>query len=72
MGLREAQARAQNRMDQYCAGRCGALRLTHSQKIGERWLIDFDAPARKYTVTVDDGGDTQLSIWDKSRDASGQ
>jgi hypothetical protein len=65
MQLREAQARAQDRLAEYCAGRCGGLRLTHSQKIKDRWLIDFDAPAQKYTVMVDDGGNTELTVWDK-------
>lgn len=72
MALREAQTRAQERMTRFCAGGCGALHLIHSQKIKDRWLIDFDSPARRYTVLVDDGGNTQISIWDKSREASGQ
>jgi hypothetical protein len=66
MGLREAQARAQERVARYCAGRCGGLRLIHSQKIKDRWMIDFDSTARKYTVVIDDGGNSQLSVWDKS------
>ena len=71
MAAREAQTRAQARMTRYCAGHCGALQLVHAQKIKDRWLIDFDGPGRKYTVMVDDGGNTQISVWDKSREAIG-
>jgi hypothetical protein len=72
MSLREAKERAQDRMTRYCAGTCAAIQLMGAQKIKDRWLVDFDTPARKYTIVVDIGGNTQLSIWDKTTGAPGQ
>ena len=72
MTLREAKERAQDRMTRYCDGKCAALQLTGTQKIKDRWLVDFDTAARKYTIMVDEGGNTQLSIWDKTQGAAGR
>jgi hypothetical protein len=72
MSMGEARERAQERMTRYCAGKCAALRLTGAQKIKDRWLIEFDSAGSKYTVVVDNGGNAQLSIWDKSPGAAGQ
>jgi hypothetical protein len=70
MTLREAKERAQDRMTRYCDGKCAAMQLTGAQKIKDRWLVDFDTAARKYTIAVDEGGNTQLSIWDKAQGAA--
>jgi hypothetical protein len=73
MAQREAEHDASAEMSRYCRmGGCGKLRLVHVQKIKDRWLVDFDAPARKYTVLVKDDGNTELSIWDKGGAAIGQ
>jgi hypothetical protein len=63
---REAQNIAQQRVDRYCAGRCGALTLAHTQKIKSRWLVDFDGPRQKFTVTVEGDGNAKVEVWDKS------
>jgi hypothetical protein len=63
---REAQTIAQTRVEKYCAGRCGALSLAHTQKIKDRWLVDFDGPRQKFTVTVSDSGNAKVEVWDKS------
>jgi len=62
----EAQQIAQQRLDKYCHGRCGALTLAHTQKIKDRWLVDFDGPRHKFTVTVEDNGNAKVQVWDKS------
>ena len=62
----EAQTIAQRRVDRYCAGRCGALTLAHTQKIKGRWLVDFDGPRQKFTVTVEGDGNAKVEVWDKS------
>ena len=66
MAAREAQDLAQDRMARYCQNRCGTLHLTRAQKIKDRWLVDFDSPARRFTVTVDNGGNTKVDVWDKT------
>ena len=63
---REAQTIAQARLDKYCGGRCGALAWRHTQKIKGRWLVDFDGPRQKFTVTVSDSGNAKVEVWDKS------
>ena len=45
---------------------CGATKLVAAQKIKDRWLVDFDAPAGRYTVAVDADGETEVSVWDKN------
>ncbi|MEO8301428.1 MAG: hypothetical protein ABI608_06535 [Rhizomicrobium sp.] len=72
MTTREAQSIASTRLTKYCSGRCGAVTLAHTQKIKNRWLVDFEAPRQKFTVIVENDGNSQISVWDKSRDASGQ
>ena len=62
----EAQQIAQKRVDRYCRGRCGALALTHTQKIKDRWLVDFDGPRQTFTVTVEGDGNAKVDAWDKS------
>ena len=72
MTTREAQDIAHARLTKYCNSRCGALTLAHTQKIKDRWLVDFEAPRQKFTVIVEDDGNAKVTVWDKSRDASGQ
>ena len=72
MTQREAQDIAQARLARYCAGRCGALALGHTQKIKDRYLVDYEAPRQKFTVIVENDGNSQVTVWDKSRDATGQ
>jgi len=65
MTTREAQDIAQQRLTRYCAGRCGALALGHTQKIKTRWLVDFEAPRHRFTVIVEDDGNSKITTWDK-------
>jgi len=66
MNTREAQGIARERLVKYCSGRCGALALAHTQKIKNRWLVDFDAPRQKFTVIVEDDGNSRVTVWDKT------
>jgi hypothetical protein len=52
-------------MAKYCGKRCGAYTLSKSQKINERWLVDYDAPRHKFTVTVEGNGSTSVDVWNK-------
>jgi hypothetical protein len=65
MTTREAQQIASNQVTQYCAGRCGALTVGHTQKIKNRWLVDLDATRQKFTVIVETDGNSKLTAWDK-------
>ena len=67
MGQREAQSRAADGLRKFCRDQpCGATKLVAAQKVKDRWLVDFDAATKKYTVAVDNGGNTDVSVWDKS------
>ena len=66
MTTREAQGVARERLIKYCSGRCGAVTLAHTQKIKNRWLVDFDAPRQKFTVIVEDDGNSKVTVWDKA------
>ncbi|HET7086855.1 MAG TPA: hypothetical protein VFI23_18955 [Rhizomicrobium sp.] len=65
MTAREAQTLAHERVVKYCGGHCGALALAHTQKIKSRWLVDIEAPRQKFTVIVEDDGNSQVTVWDK-------
>ena len=65
MTTREAQSIARERLGQYCKERCGALALAHTQKIKSRWLVDFEAPHQKFTVIVENDGNSKVTVWDK-------
>jgi hypothetical protein len=65
MTTREAQTIARQRVIKYCHGRCGAVALGRTQKIKSRWLVDFDAPRQKFTVIVEDDGNSRVTVWDK-------
>ena len=67
MGQREAQTLATAGLRKFCRTQpCGATKLVAAQKLKNRWLVDFDAPAGRYTVIVEAGGDTQVNVWDKT------
>ena len=65
MTTREAQEIASSRLKKYCAGRCGAVTLAHTQKINKRWLVDFDGPRQKFTVIVENDGNSKVTTWNK-------
>lgn len=65
MTTREAQSIANQRLTKFCNNRCGAVKMAGTQKIANRWLIDFDAPRQKFTVTVEDDGNSHVDIWSK-------
>lgn len=65
MSQREAEDYASRRMARFCTTVCGAYRITGAQRMKDRWLVDFDAPRHKLAVLVDDGGNTQVTVWDK-------
>ena len=62
---REAQDIAHQRVVKYCSGRCGTLTLGQTQKIKSRWLVDYDAPRQKFTVIVEDDGNSKVTVWNK-------
>jgi hypothetical protein len=62
---REAQDIATVRLNKYCRGNCGAVKLASTQKIKDRWLVDFEAPRHKFTVTVENDGNSKVTTWDK-------
>ena len=66
MTTREAQGLAQAQLVKYCNGRCGALTLGRTQKIKNRWLVDFEAPRQKFTIIVEDDGNSRVTVWDKT------
>ncbi len=67
MGQREAVSRAGRSLRAFCQEKaCGTPRLVKSQKLSSRWLVDFETPAGLYTVAVDSGGSTNVSVWDKN------
>ena len=65
MTTREAQAIANQRLTKFCDGRCGAVKMAGTQKIAKRWLVEFEAPRQKFTVTVEDDGNSHVDIWNK-------
>jgi very-short-patch-repair endonuclease len=66
MTTREAQGVAREQLVKYCSGRCGAVTLARTQKIKNRWLVDFEAPRQKFTVIVEDDGNAKVTVWDKA------
>jgi hypothetical protein len=65
MSSREAQEIANNRLNRYCGGRCGTFTVGRTQKVKNRWLVDFEAPRQKFTVIVENDGNSQVTAWDK-------
>ena len=67
MNQREAELLANHSLRKFCAASpCGAPRLVKSQKLKDRWLVDFDTANGLYTVAVDKTGNTNVSVWDKN------
>ncbi|HKY18072.1 MAG TPA: hypothetical protein VJL82_04000 [Rhizomicrobium sp.] len=62
---REAQGIARERLVRYCGGQCGGLALGKTQRIKDRWLVDFDAPRQKFTVIVENNGNAKVTTWNK-------
>ncbi len=67
MTRREAENYASRRMARFCGTACGSYHITGAQRMKDRWLVDFDAPRHKLAVLVDDGGNTEVTVWDKTR-----
>lgn len=65
MTAREARDIAHARLDKYCRGYCGPLTWSNTQKIKKRWLVDFDGQRQKFTVIVEDDGNSTVTTWDK-------
>ncbi len=67
MTLPQAKAEADKRVMRYCKARsdCGPLVQTKSQRLKDRWLLDYDTSGRVLTVAVDDTGVTRLDVWNK-------
>jgi hypothetical protein len=61
----EAQTIAHERLVRYCNGHCGTLTLAHTEKFKSRWLVDFEAPRQKFTVIVEDDGNSKVTVWNK-------
>ena len=67
MGQREAEVRANHSLSDFCRkAACGPAKLIKAEKLKDRWLVDFETQAGLYTVMVDNGGNTQVSVWDKN------
>ena len=65
MSAREARDIAHTRLDKYCRGRCGQLAWSNTQKLQKRWLVDFEGQKQKFTVIVEDDGNSRVTVWDK-------
>ena len=65
VGRVEAQQIAQARVTKFCRGRCGEVKFSSTQQIKDRWLVDFEAPRHKFTVTVEKDGNSKVDVWDK-------
>jgi very-short-patch-repair endonuclease len=67
MTTREAQSVASESLTKYCAGKCGAFTLGHTQRIKNRYLVDFEAPQQRFTVIVENDGNAKVTAWDKGK-----
>ena len=61
----EARQIASAQLDKYCKGHCGTLAWYNTQKIKSRWLVDFDGQRQKFTVIVEDDGNSKVTVWEK-------
>ena len=66
---REARDIAHERLNKYCGGRCGQLAWSNTQKVKKRWLVDFEGQHQKFTVIVENDGNSRVTAWDKSATA---
>ena len=67
MTTREAQNIANTRLIKYCNSQCGTLTLGRTQRIKNRWLVDFDSPRQRFTVIVENDGNAKVTAWDKEK-----
>jgi len=67
MTTREAQTVASEKLTRYCAGKCGAVTLGRTQRIKNRYLVDFDAPRQRFTVIVENDGNAKVTAWAKDK-----
>ena len=44
---------------------CGPFAWSNTQKIKNRWLVDFEAPRQKFTVIVENDGNSSVTVWEK-------
>jgi hypothetical protein len=65
MSAREARDIAHTRLDRYCRGTCGQLAWSNTQKLKKRWLVDFEGQRQKFTVIVEDDGNSTVTAWEK-------
>ncbi|HEU0161638.1 MAG TPA: hypothetical protein VFQ69_04490 [Rhizomicrobium sp.] len=65
MTTREAQGIANARLAKFCNNRCGKVSFGRTQRINDRWLVDFDGPRHKFTVTVEKDGNSKVDVWNK-------
>jgi len=67
MNQREAEVWALRGLGHFCREHpCAQVRLMGAERVGTRWLVDYESAASRYTVAVDDGGNAEVSIWDKN------
>ena len=67
MGQREAVSRANRSLSSFCRQTpCGSIKLVKAQRLKNNWLVDYETQAGLYAVMVDNGGNTQVSVWDKN------
>jgi hypothetical protein len=67
MRQREAESRAGRSLRVFCQDKaCGPTHLLKTQKLKDRWLVDFETTNGLYTVAVNRGGSTDVSVWDKN------
>ena len=66
MGQREAENRAGRSLARFCHQTpCGPTHLLKAQKIKNRWLVDFEGPRQKFTVMVENDGNSKVTVWNK-------
>jgi hypothetical protein len=65
MSAHEARDIAHARLDKYCQGRCGTFAWSNTQKIKKRWLVDFEGRSQRFTVIVENDGNSSVTVWDK-------
>jgi hypothetical protein len=62
----EAQTIARERLAKFCRrSDCAGAKQGRTQKIKDRWLVDFDDPRHRFTVTVEDNGNASVSVWNR-------
>ena len=59
-------ARADNQADLICFGRPFIANPDLVERLKNNWLVDYETQAGLYAVMVDNGGNTQVSVWDKN------